>query len=95
MNDLNQPENAKIEQVCEKLKTVRDSMIGDEGEFIVMGGMVNQELVGDMDGVAHVFDLAPGHFYAVVEIPIGDDFAIAATTLTEGFHAIDGKGEWS
>jgi len=99
MNDLKQNkrknENATVEQVCEKLKQARDSMIGDEGEFIVMGGMQAQELVGDIKRVPHGFDLVPTHFYAIVELPIGTGFAIEETGLIPGFHVIDEKGAWS
>ena len=99
MNTLKQNkrknENATIEQVCEKLKQARDSMIGDEGEFIVMGGMQAQELVGDIQKVPHGFDLVPTHFYAVVELPVGAGFAIEKTGLVAGFHVIDEKGVWS
>ena len=70
-------------------------MIGDEGEFIVMGGMLAQELVGDVKKVQYGFDLVEGHFYAIVELPVGNPFAIKETSLQPGFHEIDKDGAWS
>ena len=99
MNDLKQSkkrnENITVEQVCEIIRTARNSMIGDEGEFIVMGGMVTQELIGNMQKAQYGFDLVGKHFYAIVELPIGDSFAIKETDLQPGFHEIDEDGTWS
>ena len=76
MNDTKKTFDATVEQVCERLQSVRNEMIGDEGEVITVSRMKNVEIYGMLDGETVKYELAPDHVFAVLEIPVGEHFPV-------------------
>jgi len=75
-----------VEQVCERLKQVRDGMIGDEGEVLTVARMQDVEIYGLLYGKLEKWKLAPNHIFIVLEIPVGPDFpATDNGVVSDGF----------
>ena len=87
-----QSAKSDLEQVFEELTKHRDEVASDKGEAIVMGGMKNQAIrYDDEDGDGMSFELVDGHFYLILEIPIGEKFPITDNGGLNGFYTM-GKG---
>lgn len=81
------------EQVCVKLKSLRDGLIGDDGEFVVTVGLYGTAICGvqvdeeTREGTELTEELAPLSVYAVIQIPL-------TTMMEAGIYRIEEDGQW-
>ena len=86
---MNNSRNMRVEHVCEKLKQVRDELIGDAGEFVVTVGLYGTAIRGvqvdeeTREGTELTEELAPISVYAVIEIPLTTDMEAGIYRLEE------------
>ena len=75
-----------IEQVCGQLKALRDALIGDEGEAVIVARMGNPAFYGDVGSDTQRWDFAPNQVFLVLEIPIGHDFpTMESENIVDGY----------
>ena len=89
MNNLN---DTTVEQVCGKLRALRDGLIGDAGEFVVTVGLYGTAIRGvqvdekTREGTELTEELAPISVYAVIQIPL-------TTDMEAGIYRIEQDGQ--
>ena len=87
---MNNSRNTVVEQVCEKLKQVRDDLVGDAGEFVVTVGLYGTAIRGvqvneeTREGTELTEELAPLSIYAVIQIPLTTNIEAGIYRLEEG-----------
>ncbi len=91
---MSNSKNTTIEQVCEKLKKLRDGLIGNDGEFVVTVGLYGTTIRGvqvdeeTREGTELTEELAPISVYAVIQIPLMTDMDAGIYRLEQDGHLL-------